>query len=151
MQKARNSLATKLLECGLLRSHGLIGGSWVPAASGNRFDVLDPATGFEVQQVAAMGAEDAERAIGVAAESFAGWKGKMMHVRYAACCVLTHSNSVAVGSNARRTKQLIVEPCGITVPVKTTLQQYLPVDVCHWCVRQPFTTPVCCNFPLCLL
>lgn len=89
MKKARKSLTAKLLDCGLLRSQGLIGGRWVPAASGNHFDVIDPTTGFEVQQVAAMGAEDAKRAIGVAAESFAGWKGKTINVRYAACCVVS--------------------------------------------------------------
>ena len=82
MLQARKSLTTKLLESGLLRSKGLIAGEWLPAASGKLLAVLDPATGSEVERVPAMGAEDTERAVSAAAESFGAWKGRTMPVRY---------------------------------------------------------------------
>lgn len=77
---ARKSLATELVQRGLLGGKGLIGGMWVPAVSGNSFAVLDPTTGAEVHHVSEMGAEDAGRAVGAASQSFAAWKDKTMQV-----------------------------------------------------------------------
>lgn len=82
MQKIRKSLISDLRDTGLLRSKGLIQGEWLPAASGELFKVLDPATDIEVEHVSAMGAEDTERAVDAAVQSFAGWKGKTAQVRY---------------------------------------------------------------------
>lgn len=81
MIKAREKLAAKLVDKGLLNGNGLINGNWVPAVSGQEFPVLDPATGFRVHYVSAMGAEDAGRAVDAAAESFSSWKRKKMQAR----------------------------------------------------------------------
>jgi succinate-semialdehyde dehydrogenase / glutarate-semialdehyde dehydrogenase len=50
-----------------------IGGKWVPASSGNRFDVLDPATGGVLASVADGGVEDAMAAVDAASAAFASW------------------------------------------------------------------------------
>ncbi|WP_130012548.1 NAD-dependent succinate-semialdehyde dehydrogenase [Serinicoccus sediminis] len=46
-----------------------IGGSWVPAGSGERFDVADPATGRTLARVADAGPQDGMRALEAAAEA----------------------------------------------------------------------------------
>ncbi|MGS5087802.1 NAD-dependent succinate-semialdehyde dehydrogenase [Hydrogenophaga sp. A37] len=58
----------------LLKTDALINGEWVKGAS--RFDVLDPATGLKLADVANLGPADAERAIAAANAAWAGWKGK---------------------------------------------------------------------------
>jgi succinate-semialdehyde dehydrogenase / glutarate-semialdehyde dehydrogenase len=50
-----------------------IGGKWVPASSGNRFDVLDPATGDVLASVADGGVDDAAAAVDAAAAAFTSW------------------------------------------------------------------------------
>ncbi|HEY2674143.1 MAG TPA: NAD-dependent succinate-semialdehyde dehydrogenase [Rugosimonospora sp.] len=50
-----------------------IGGTWVPAASGERFDVLDPATGGTIARVADGGVDDAIAAVSAADKAAAGW------------------------------------------------------------------------------
>jgi succinate-semialdehyde dehydrogenase/glutarate-semialdehyde dehydrogenase len=50
-----------------------IGGKWVAASSGNRFDVLDPATGDTVASVADGGEADAIAAVEAAAAAGPGW------------------------------------------------------------------------------
>ena len=50
-----------------------IGGKWVPAGSGNRFDVLDPATGDVLAAVADGGEADAMAAVDAAAAAGPGW------------------------------------------------------------------------------
>ncbi|GIF07790.1 NAD-dependent succinate-semialdehyde dehydrogenase [Actinoplanes siamensis] len=50
-----------------------IGGKWVAASSGNRFDVLDPATGDTVASVADGGEADAIAAVDAAAAAGPGW------------------------------------------------------------------------------
>ncbi len=52
----------------------LIGGEWVEAADGGRFDVTDPATGELVGSVPNAGADDVQHAIGAAAGALEGWK-----------------------------------------------------------------------------
>jgi acyl-CoA reductase-like NAD-dependent aldehyde dehydrogenase len=59
----------------------LIAGSWVDAASGQTFDVLNPYTGDVVLQAAAGGRDDAERAIAAAADAFASWSAQPPAVR----------------------------------------------------------------------
>jgi succinate-semialdehyde dehydrogenase/glutarate-semialdehyde dehydrogenase len=58
----------------LLKTDALINGEWVKGSS--RFDVLDPATGLKLADVANLGPADAERAIAAANAAWAGWKGK---------------------------------------------------------------------------
>jgi len=58
----------------LLKTDALINGEWVQGAS--RFDVLDPATGQKLADVANLGPADAEAAIAAANAAWAGWKGK---------------------------------------------------------------------------
>ena len=58
----------------LLKTDGLINGEWVKGAS--RFDVLDPATGLKLADVANLGPADAEKAIAAANAAWAGWKTK---------------------------------------------------------------------------
>ena len=58
----------------LLKTDALINGEWVKGAS--RFDVLDPATGLKLADVANLGPADAEAAIAAANAAWAGWKGK---------------------------------------------------------------------------
>jgi succinate-semialdehyde dehydrogenase/glutarate-semialdehyde dehydrogenase len=50
-----------------------VGGKWVPASSGARFDVLDPATGDVIASVADGGVEDAMAAVDAASEASAAW------------------------------------------------------------------------------
>lgn len=50
-----------------------IGGEWVPAAAGDRFDVLNPATGEVLAEVADADATDARRALETAAAHQAEW------------------------------------------------------------------------------
>ncbi|MDX2911339.1 aldehyde dehydrogenase family protein [Streptomyces griseiscabiei] len=66
----------------------LIGGSWVPAASGRVFDTVDPATGTVLTQVADGDGEDVDRAVAAARRAFGdpGWRrlspldrGQLLH------------------------------------------------------------------------
>ena len=52
----------------------LIGGEWVEAAEGGRFDVTDPATGELVGSVPDAGESDVRAAIDAAAGALEGWK-----------------------------------------------------------------------------
>jgi succinate-semialdehyde dehydrogenase / glutarate-semialdehyde dehydrogenase len=54
----------------------LIGGEWVEAGDGARFDVTDPATGEVVGSVPNAGASDVRAAIDAAAEAFEEWKSQ---------------------------------------------------------------------------
>lgn len=58
----------------LLKTDGLINGEWVQGAS--RFDVLDPATGLKLADVANLGPADAEKAIAAANAAWPAWKNK---------------------------------------------------------------------------
>jgi phenylacetaldehyde dehydrogenase len=48
----------------------LIGGDWVPSASGKTFDVYNPATGDVLAQVAEGSSEDVDRAVKTARSVF---------------------------------------------------------------------------------
>ena len=58
----------------LLKTDGLINGQWVPGNS--RFDVLDPATGLKLADVANLGPADAQAAIAAANAAWPAWRGK---------------------------------------------------------------------------
>ncbi|MBC8162733.1 MAG: aldehyde dehydrogenase family protein [Roseiflexaceae bacterium] len=55
----------------------LIGGEHVPAASGDTFETLDPATGLALARVAAGDAEDIARAVQAARTAFPAWAALM--------------------------------------------------------------------------
>jgi succinate-semialdehyde dehydrogenase/glutarate-semialdehyde dehydrogenase len=57
----------------LLREDLFIGGRWTPASSGERLEVVDPATGATIACVACASREDVERAIEAARRAFPAW------------------------------------------------------------------------------
>jgi succinate-semialdehyde dehydrogenase/glutarate-semialdehyde dehydrogenase len=64
----------QLKDPSLLKTDALINGQWVAGSA--RFDVLDPATGLKLADVANLGPADAEAAIAAADSAWAGWKNK---------------------------------------------------------------------------
>jgi succinate-semialdehyde dehydrogenase/glutarate-semialdehyde dehydrogenase len=58
----------------LLKTDALINGEWIQGSS--RFDVLDPATGIKLADVANLGPADAEVAIAAANAAWPAWKAK---------------------------------------------------------------------------
>ncbi len=52
----------------------LVGGHWVDARSGDRFEITDPATGETVGSMPNAGAEDVQAAIDAAADALEGWR-----------------------------------------------------------------------------
>jgi len=58
----------------LLKTDALINGAWVKGAS--RFDVLDPATGHKLADVANLGPAEAEAAISAANAAWPAWRSK---------------------------------------------------------------------------
>ena len=58
----------------LLKTDALINGQWVVGSS--RFDVLDPATGHKLADVANLGPADAEKAIAAANAAWPAWRTK---------------------------------------------------------------------------
>jgi succinate-semialdehyde dehydrogenase/glutarate-semialdehyde dehydrogenase len=58
----------------LLKTDALINGQWVAGSS--RFDVIDPATGHKLADVANLGPADAEKAIAAANAAWPAWRAK---------------------------------------------------------------------------
>ena len=58
----------------LLKTDALINGHWVKGAAAARFDVLDPATGHKLADVANLGPADAEQAIQAANAAWPAWR-----------------------------------------------------------------------------
>ena len=65
---------SQLKDPSLLTTDALINGQWVKGAT--RFDVLDPATGRQLADVANLGPADAEAAIAAANAAWPAWKAK---------------------------------------------------------------------------
>ena len=65
----------------LLKTDALINGNWIKGAS--RFDVLDPATGHKLADVANLGPADAEAAIAAANAAWPAWRAKTAKERSA--------------------------------------------------------------------
>ncbi|MGH8821910.1 MAG: aldehyde dehydrogenase family protein, partial [Rhodoferax sp.] len=65
----------------LLITDALINGQWLKGAS--RFDVLDPATGLKLADVANLGPRDAEAAIAAANAAWPAWRNKTAKQRHA--------------------------------------------------------------------
>jgi len=58
----------------LFKTDGLINGRWIAGSS--RFDVMDPATGQKLADVANLGPADAEAAIAAANAAWPAWRSK---------------------------------------------------------------------------
>ena len=69
-----NARAIALAMPQLLRSQALIGGAWVDAGSGRRFDVVDPATREVIARIPDMAREDVQRAVAAAERAGADWR-----------------------------------------------------------------------------
>ncbi|MDP3124809.1 MAG: NAD-dependent succinate-semialdehyde dehydrogenase, partial [Thiobacillus sp.] len=65
----------------LLKTDALINGEWVKGSS--RFDVIDPATGLKLADVANLGTKDAEDAIAAANAAWPAWRSKTGKERHA--------------------------------------------------------------------
>ena len=59
----------------------LIGGQWVPAASGETIDVINPATGDVLLRVPRSGPRDIDAAVRAASDAFPGWRDTSPVVR----------------------------------------------------------------------
>ena len=64
----------KLDQTELLRTQAFVGGQWIPAASGARFGVHDPADGTLLAEVPEMGRDDTRRAIEAAHAALPSWR-----------------------------------------------------------------------------
>ncbi|MGA1618747.1 MAG: NAD-dependent succinate-semialdehyde dehydrogenase [Pirellulales bacterium] len=63
------------------QSRALIGGNWCEAASGQRLDVIDPATGVAIGSVPEMAAVDTDHAIEAAATALHRWRQQTAKAR----------------------------------------------------------------------
>lgn len=84
----------------LLRRQAFIGGEWVDAIEGGRFDVTDPADGSVVASVADCLAKDAEAAIVAAQTAFLKWRMTTAKERSAVLrrwfdLIILHKNALA--------------------------------------------------------
>jgi succinate-semialdehyde dehydrogenase/glutarate-semialdehyde dehydrogenase len=70
----KTSPLAPLKDPSLLKTDALINGQWLPGTS--RFEVLDPASGLKLADVANMGPKDAEAAIAAANAAWPAWKVK---------------------------------------------------------------------------
>lgn len=65
----------------LQQSRALIGGNWCEAASGQRLEVIDPATGVAIGSVPEMGVVDTDHAIEAAATALPRWRQQTAKAR----------------------------------------------------------------------
>jgi succinate-semialdehyde dehydrogenase/glutarate-semialdehyde dehydrogenase len=89
----------------------LIGGAWVEAGSGRRFDVTDPATGAVVGSVPDADADDVRRAVDAAAAALPGWGAtpaveRARILRRAADLMLERTDEIAAVMTAEQGKPL---------------------------------------------
>jgi len=70
----KTSPLAQLKEPSLLKTDALVNGLWVKGAAATRFDVLDPATGHKLADVANLGPVDAEQAIQAANAAWPAWR-----------------------------------------------------------------------------
>jgi hypothetical protein len=103
--------AERLRAAGLLREDLFIGGRWVPAASEDRLEVADPATGTVIATVACAAADDVRAAIAAADQARQSWGEAPAAVRAAAMSrwhelVVEHGSDLAVLLTAEQGKPL---------------------------------------------
>jgi succinate-semialdehyde dehydrogenase/glutarate-semialdehyde dehydrogenase len=65
-----------VLDASLVKSRAYVGGNWIDADDGRRFDVLDPATGALLGTVPDLGAAETRRAIAAADAAWAAWRSR---------------------------------------------------------------------------
>ncbi|MBX9959727.1 MAG: NAD-dependent succinate-semialdehyde dehydrogenase [Burkholderiaceae bacterium] len=70
----KTSPLAQLKDPSLLKTDALVNGLWVKGAAATRFDVLDPATGHKLADVANLGPADAEQAIQAANAAWPAWR-----------------------------------------------------------------------------
>jgi succinate-semialdehyde dehydrogenase/glutarate-semialdehyde dehydrogenase len=78
---ASPNLLSRLKRPELLSTDCLIGGKWLAAPSGERFDVTNPATGEVLASVPRMGYNDTLAAIETASSAWEGWRRKLASER----------------------------------------------------------------------
>ncbi|KPP89629.1 MAG: bifunctional succinate-semialdehyde dehydrogenase / glutarate-semialdehyde dehydrogenase GabD [Rhodobacteraceae bacterium HLUCCA08] len=76
MPKDQTDLATRLDRPDLLISDAYLGGNWVQAASGATFDVVNPARGDVIAQVADLSREEVAKAIDIADQARHAWAAR---------------------------------------------------------------------------
>jgi len=91
-----------------MKTELLIGGVWTEGAEGERIEVLDPATGEVLADVAAGTPADANRAVDVAAEAQRGWAATAPRVR----SEILRSAFESMVENSDEIAQLIVREHG---------------------------------------
>ena len=67
-------MSLNISDQGLLKSQAYIDGAWSDAASGETFDVTNPATGEVLASCASCGTDDTRRAIEAADKAFTSWR-----------------------------------------------------------------------------
>ncbi|QDL37148.1 NAD-dependent succinate-semialdehyde dehydrogenase [Rhodoferax sediminis] len=77
----KTSPLSLLKDPSLFKTDALVNGQWLKGAS--RFDVLDPATGRKLADVANLGAQDAEAAIAAANAAWPAWRSQTAKQRHA--------------------------------------------------------------------
>ncbi len=77
----KTSPLAQLNDPSLLKTDALINGQWI--AGSQRFDVLDPATGHKLADVANLGALETEQAIAAANAAWPAWRSKTGKQRHA--------------------------------------------------------------------
>jgi succinate-semialdehyde dehydrogenase/glutarate-semialdehyde dehydrogenase len=80
MDRLASPLA-QLKDPSLLKTDGLINGKWVKGSA--RFDVLDPATGRKLADVADLGARETKAAVTAANAAWPAWRGLTAKQRHA--------------------------------------------------------------------
>jgi succinate-semialdehyde dehydrogenase/glutarate-semialdehyde dehydrogenase len=80
MDMKTSPIAT-LNDAGLLKTDALVGGEWIAGAA--RFDVVDPATGMKLADVANLGAAESAAAIAAADKAWPLWRAKTAKERHA--------------------------------------------------------------------
>lgn len=86
-----------------LKTDCFVGGAWVSAGSGARFDVLDPANGDVLATVPRMNAADTNAAIAAAKESYESWSNRTAADRAA----VLNAWATAMRANAEHLAQLM--------------------------------------------
>ena len=69
-------MTLQLKDPGLLKTQAYIDGQWVDGKQGTRFEVINPATGEVVAEVANAGADDARMAVEAAHRALPAWRAK---------------------------------------------------------------------------
>jgi betaine-aldehyde dehydrogenase len=103
--------------------HNIIGGELVAAASGETYDVVNPATGEVYAQAPASGAEDVDRAMKAAEKAFSSWRDSTPGERQVALL------KIADALEARAEEFVAVECENTGKPIHLTAEEELPPSV----------------------